>query len=260
MRFKHSIRIALCLIPLIATSCGKAHKNEIAAKNAQIKQLQDQLDHVEFTNKSLLDRLSDMSVITKAGSESIQESLESINNQYSFIQDLTSKVQQKDSLNLALVMNLKRSLNEIADDDLQVEVRGGKVHVSISDRLMFRSGSSNLSAQSEEVLAKLALVINDHVDLQILVEGHTDNVPIEMECVADNWDLSVDRATTVVRALHEEHYVSPDRMTAAGRSYFLPKSDNDSEAGRRTNRRTEIIIMPRMDQFFKLMEMPPSPG
>ncbi len=260
MRVSHAVKVALFFAPMLFVSCGKQYKAQIAAKDAQITQLQEQLDNIQNTNTSLLDRLSDMSVINMAGSESIQESLQSINRQSGFIQDLTTKVQEKDSINLALVMNLKRSLNNIADDDLQVEVRGGKVHVSISDRLMFRSGSSNLSGQAQEVLGKLALVINDHDELQILVEGHTDNVPHENECDEDNWDLSVQRATSVVRSLHEAHYVSPERMTAAGRSFYLPKGDNKTEAGRRVNRRTEIIIMPRLDQFFKLMEMPDSPG
>jgi len=260
MSISHGVKSLLLAIPIMLSSCGKQYKAQIAAKDAQITQLQDQLDNIQNTNSSLLDRLSDMSVINKAGSESIQESLQSINRQSGFIQDLTTKVQEKDSINLALVMNLKRSLNSIAENDLQVEVRGGKVHVSISDRLMFRSGSSNLSNQAQEVLGKLALVINDHDELQILVEGHTDNVPHQNECDKDNWDLSVSRATSVVRALHESHYVAPERMTAAGRAFYLPKGDNDSEMGRRTNRRTEIIIMPRLDQFFELMEMPDGPG
>lgn len=254
------MRQAIFMITLGALLSGCGHKKDLAEKDAQINQLKEQLDHIQSTNSSLLDRLSDMSIITKTGSESIKESLQSINQQYSFIEDLTQKVQQKDSVNLALVMNLKQNLTNIADDDLQVEVRGGKVHVSISDRMLFRSGSSNLGNQAADVLGKIASVLNENDDLQVLVEGHTDNVPIELEGVKDNWDLSVDRATTVVRTLHRDHYLSPERLTAAGRGEYAPKASNETAEGRASNRRTEIIILPQLDQFFKLMESPKLPG
>lgn len=228
----------------------------MATKDEQIDQLESQLEHLQFTNSSLLDRMSDLSVVNKAGAESIQKSLESINKQYSFIQDLTSKIQTKDSLNLALVMNLKRSLADINDDDIQIEVQGSIVKVSISDKLLFRSGSSMITGQAQIVLEKLATVLNDHDDLEVLVEGHTDNVPISNECVVDNWDLSVKRATSVVRVLSDDYFVNPERLTAAGRSEFLPKDDNTTAEGRAINRRTEILITPKLDQFFKLLESP----
>ena len=153
-------------------------------------------------------------------------------------------------------MNLKRSLSNINDDDVQIEVRGGVVYVSISDKLLFRSGSSTLSSRAKEVLGKIANVAIDHNELQILVEGHTDDVPMSNSCVADNWDLSVKRATSVVRHLELEHYVDPARMTAAGRSSYIPKAENTTAEGRGLNRRTEIIITPRLDQFFQLLESP----
>lgn len=247
-------------LALLLPSCGQKAKKELALKDEQIKQLQEQLNHIQNTNTSLLDRMSDLSVISKAGAESIQKSLESINQQYAFIEDLTTKIHQKDSINLALVMNIKRSLMDINDEDVQVEVRGGVVYVSISDKMLFRSGSSNLTQQAKGVLGKIAAVVNDHEDLQILVEGHTDNVPINNECLVDNWDLSVKRATSVVRTLQQDYFVSPDRMTAGGRSEYVPKSDNESAAGRSENRRTEIIITPKLDQFFKLLETPKLAG
>jgi chemotaxis protein MotB len=252
--------ISFLFLLLFVSSCGQKAKKELALKDEQIKLLQEQLDHVQNTQTSLLDRLSDLSVVNKAGAESIQKSLESINQQYSFIEDLTTKIHQKDSVNLALVMNIKRSLSDINDQDVQVEVKGGVVYVSISDKMLFRSGSSNLTSQARNVLGKLATVINDHQDLNILVEGHTDNVPISNDCLVDNWDLSVKRATSVVRSLQQEYYVSPDRMTAGGRSEYVPKVDNDSAAGRSENRRTEIIITPKLDQFFKLLESPKLAG
>lgn len=245
---------------LLEYGCGTKHKKEVAFKNQQIRQLEEQLDYIKNSNTSLLARLSDMSVVNKAGAESIQKSLESINQQYSFIENLTTKIQEKDSINLSLVMNIKRSLADIYDEDVQVEVRGGVVYVSISDRLLFNTGSSKISESAQTVLSKIASVINDHSELNILVEGHTDDVPISTSCIEDNWDLSVKRATSVVRALQEDYYVDPERLTAGGRSFYIPKAENDTEYGKSLNRRTEIIITPRLDQFFSLLEKPKLAG
>lgn len=223
-------------------------------KDQQIDQLKDQIETMKSTNAGLLDRMSDLSVVSKTGAESIQKSLENISRQTAYIEDLNKKVQSKDSVNLALVMNLKRSLSDINDTDIQVEVRGGLVHVSISDKLLFQSGSSKINVKAESVLGKIASVLNDHNELEVMVEGHTDNVPMNNSCVEDNWDLSVKRATAVVRNLANIHYVNPERLTAAGRSFYIPKDDNDTADGRSKNRRTEIIIQPRLDQFFQLLE------
>lgn len=160
---------------------------------------------------------------------------------------------RKDSLNLSLVMNLKRSLADVNDSDVQIEVKKGVVYISISDKMLFRSGSSTINANASTVLGKVAQVINDHNDLDILVEGHTDNVPINTGCTKDNWDLSAERATAVVRMLQTKYKVNPSRMTAGGRSEYVPKADNATAEGRKTNRRTEIIILPKLDQFFELM-------
>ncbi len=245
---------------LFFSACNKTKvaelEGQVMAKEQQVTQLEQQLDHLQQANASLLDRMEDMSIINKEGASSIRESLENINQQYGFIQNLTEKIQSKDSLNLALVMNLKRSLSNINDEDVQVEVKGGVVYVSISDKLLFRSGSSTVTSQAKEVLGKVAAIVNDHNDLDILVEGHTDNVPINNNCVKDNWDLSVKRATSVVRVLQLDHYVAPERLTASGRSEYVPKSDNETAEGKSINRRTEIIITPQLDQFFELMKTP----
>ena len=247
------------LLPIFVLFLFSSCENkELNLKDQQIAQLQDQIETMKSTNAGLLDRMSDLSVVSKTGAESIQKSLENISRQTQYIEDLNKKVQSKDSVNLSLVMNLKRSLSDINDSDIQVEVRGGLVHVSISDKLLFKSGSSNINDKAKEVLGKIASVINDHSELQILVEGHTDNVPMNNGCIVDNWDLSVKRATAVVRSLADEHYVNPERLTAAGRSYYIPKNDNETAEGRSKNRRTEIIIQPRLDQFFQLMEAPSS--
>jgi chemotaxis protein MotB len=242
------------------SSCNKNKiktlENELLLKDQKIAQLEQQIEEEKKTNVNLFDIMENLSVVSKAGAESIQHSLESLSQQYDFIQNLTTKIQAKDSLNLALVMNLKRSLLNINDEDVQVEVRGGLVYVSISDKLLFQSGSSKISTAAQGVLGKIATVLNDHKDLEVIVEGHTDNVPISNSCIADNWDLSVKRATSIVRVLENEHYVAPERLTAAGRSQFIPKAGNETAAGRSVNRRTEIVITPKMDQFFKLLEVP----
>ena len=231
-------------------------KTQLTAKQGQVDSYEAQIGHMQTTNASLLDRLSDLSVINKTGAESINKSLENISQQYAFIENLSSKIHAKDSLNLALVMNIKRSLDNINDEDVQVEVKGGVVYVSISDKLLFQSGSSRISKKAQNVLAKLAQILNDHDDLNVLVEGHTDDVPMANECMADNWDLSVKRATSVVRMLQQDYEVAPERLTAAGRAEYMPKDLNTTSKGRSINRRTEIVITPKMDQFFKLLESP----
>ena len=231
-------------------------EKQVELKDAQIEDLQAQLNHEQKTNGALLARMEDLSIIGKEGSESIRQSLQSINQQYSFIEDLTHKIQTKDSINLDLVMNLKRSLDDLDDEDVEIEVKGGVVYVSISDKLLFDSGSAKISSEANGVLEKVANIINDHNELNILVEGHTDTEPIDGSCIIDNWDLSAKRATAVVRKLENDFYVSPERLTAAGRSSYIPKSDNETEVGRARNRRTEILIMPRFDQFFELLRAP----
>ena len=256
-----NLAVLFSIIFLVSfSSCNKGKiqdlENQLMLKDQELTQMRQQTEYLQKTNGSLLDRMADLSIVSVAGAESIQHSLESLSQQYDFIQDLTTKIHSKDSLNLALVMNLKRSLLDINDEDVQVEVRGGMVHVSISDKLLFQSGSSKISNAAYEVLGKIAAVLNDHNELDVIVEGHTDNVPIATSCNADNWDLSVKRATSIVRILETEHYVDPQRKTAAGRSEYIPKADNDSSNGRSLNRRTEIVITPKMDQFFKLLETP----
>jgi len=231
----------------------KKAQDELAKAKENEKALQDQLDYMKRTNTTLLGNLEDLSVVSRASAESIKKSLEQLEGQGQYIRDLTASMARKDSLNLALVMNLKRSLKDINDDDVNVEVRKGVVYISISDKMLFRSGSAVISRQAEEVLEKIARVLNDHKELEILVEGHTDNVPIATDCLADNWDLSTKRATSVVRALQSKYKVSPARMTAGGRSEYIPVSDNSSSAGRAKNRRTDIIVLPKLDQFFDLV-------
>lgn len=229
---------------------------ELANGQSRLNALEQQMEYFKSTNTNLLDRLADLSVINQSGAETIKKSLEALNEQNRYIKDLTASMQRKDSLNLQLVMNLKRSLADLNDEDVNIEVKKGVVYISLSDKMLFRSGSSDILPRAEEVLGKIAAVINDHKELDVLVEGHTDSVPIKTECLKDNWDLSVKRATSIVRVLQWRYDVNPERMTAGGRSQFIPKASNSTVEGRSQNRRTEIIILPKLDQFFQLLEPP----
>lgn len=221
--------------------------------NKQIKSLEDQIANLNHNNTNLLKRLEDLSIISQSGAESIKKSLDAMNEKDKYIKDLTTSMARKDSLNLALVMNLKKSLADVNDSDVQIEVKKGVVYISISDKMLFRSGSSEINASAQNVLSKVASVLNDNKDLDILVEGHTDNVPMSSECVKDNWDLSAKRATSVVRTLQSKYKVDPSRMTAGGRSEYSPKTSNATAEGKKLNRRTEIIILPKLDQFFQML-------
>lgn len=227
---------------------------QLANEKNKMALLEQQLEYFKNTNTNLLDRLADLSVVSKTGAESIRKSLEALNEQNMYIKDLTSSIRQRDSLNLVLVMNLKRSLDDIGDDDVNIEIKKGVIYIAISDKLLFKSGSAEINPRAEIVLGKIAKVLNDHKDLEILVEGHTDNVPISTSCFVDNWDLSVKRATSVVRQLQTKHDIAPERMTAGGRSEYIPKEPNETSEGKQINRRTEIIILPELDQFFRLLE------
>jgi len=220
------------------------------------KSLHQQMEYFKSTNTDLLARLSDLSIVSKSGAESIKQSLSALNEQNRYIKDLTTSMQRKDSINLVLVMNLKRSLDDFDDEDINIEVKKGVVYVSISDKMLFRSGSYQVSDRAEEVIGKIAKIVNDHKELDILVEGHTDSVPIANECMVDNWDLSVKRATSIVRLMQTKFEVQPSRMTAGGRSEYLPKTTNETTTGRAKNRRTEIVILPKLDEFFQLLEPP----
>lgn len=236
-------------------------ETDLAKKNAELENnrgritsLEDQLDHLKKTNTNLLDRMADLSIISKTESENIRKSLDAINDQNKQINDLSASLRQKDSLNLALVMNLKRSLADVNDEDVNIEVKKGVVYISLSDKMLFKSGSYKINQQAEVVLGKIASVANDQKDLDLLIEGHTDDVPIATECMEDNWDLSTKRATSVVRLLQKKYNVAPQRMTAGGRAEYISKDSNQTPAGRSINRRTEIIILPKLDQFFHLLE------
>ena len=156
-------------------------------------------------------------------------------------------------LKTALVSNLKEAIGEANDTDIIVQSDKGNLYIDMSDHMFFNSGSSDLTPRAKMIIGKVAKILNAHPDMQFMVEGHTDNRPMHSGCVPDNWDLSIRRATSVVRVLQKEHKVNPERMIAAGHSEYAPVEANDTPAHRSQNRRISIVMMPQLDQFFKLL-------
>ncbi len=202
----------------------------------------------------MLNQLKDLSVVTGSQAESIKKSLENIGAKDLYIKDLQGTISRKDSLNMALVMNLKGAIGNLDDKDINIKVDKGVVYVDISDKLLFKSASYEVTDRAKEVLGKVAKVLNAQPEIEFMVEGHTDSLPIKSTGIMDNWDLSVKRATTIVRILQDTYGLDPKRMTAAGRSQYSPIMDNNTAEGRAANRRTRIVILPQLDQFFKLLE------
>ncbi|MEZ5055202.1 MAG: OmpA family protein [Chitinophagales bacterium] len=232
-----------------------ALQDELSKAKAKVDELSKEIDYQKNANVKLLDQLSALSVISKEGAASIKQSLETIDKQRGEISLLNAQIRTKDSVNLVLVMNLKRSLADVNDTDVNVKVDKGVVLISLSDNMLYKSGSSQISSKAGVVLEKIAKVINDYKTFDVLIEGNTDNVPIATNCISDNWDLSVMRATSIARALQKSYGVDPARIIAGGRSEYNAKVPNDSKANKAINRRTEIIIMPKLDEFFKLLEI-----
>lgn len=225
-----------------------------AALESQIADMGKQIDYLKQNNNTVLNQLKDLSVVTGSQAESIRKSLENIGAKDLYIRDLQGSIARKDSLNMALVMNLKGAIGNLDDKDINIKVDKGVVYVDISDKLLFKSGSYEITDRAKEVLGKVAKVLNNQPEIEFMVEGHTDSLPISIPGIQDNWDLSVKRATTVVRVLQNTYGLDPKRMTAAGRSQYLPLAANTTPEGRSVNRRTRIVILPQLDQFFKLLE------
>ena len=227
---------------------------EKEAALAQLATLTEQNRFLTVNNQDLINNIGNLTTLSKKGADNLERSLESMKEKDIRIQRMQDAVTKKDSVTLALVTSLKGVLGNMSDDDIEINVEKGVVYVSISDKLLFRSGSYTVTSRAKEVLGKVAKVVNDKPELEFMVEGHTDNVPIKKDGIQDNWDLSVMRATAVVRILENDFDVAPSRMTAAGRSYYLPVADNDTAANRAKNRRTRIVVLPKLDQFYDLID------
>ena len=234
------------------TSEGARQKSLL---EAEIANLQKQVDFLKDNNNQALKQLENLSVISGSQAESIKKSLDNIGKKDAYIQDLQGALNRKDSLNLALVTNLKGAIGNMNDEDINIKVDKGVVYIDISDKLLFKSGQYEITDRASDVLGKVAKVLKNQPDIEFMVEGHTDNVPYRGNGVLlDNWDLSVKRATAVVRVLQNKYGLNPAKMAAAGRSEYIPVATNNTEAGKAANRRTRIVILPQLDQFFKLLE------
>lgn len=225
-----------------------------AVMQAEIDNLNKLNAFLKENNTTVLKQLQDLSVLSGTQAESVKKSLENLGAKDIYIQDLQSALSRKDSLNMQLVMNLKGALTDVNDKDVEIKVEKGVVFISISDKMLFKSGSYDVTDQAKAVLGKVAQVLNQNPQIDFMVEGHTDTIPIKNACIIDNWDLSVKRATAVTRILQDTYQISPMRMTAGGRGGYIPIASNATAEGRSTNRRTRIVIQPQLDQFFQLLE------
>ena len=228
--------------------------DEKATAEANAKALQDQIAFLKANNQDLINNMGNLTTLSQKGAENLEKSLESLKEKDLVIRTMQDAVTRRDSVTLALVTSLKGAFIDINDNDIEVNVEKGVVFISISDKLLFNSGSYYVSERAKEVLGKVAQVVLDKPEIEFMVEGHTDDVPIQNEVLQDNWDLSVKRATSVVRVLQNDFNVPPERMTAAGRSYYIPVSNNDTSEGRAKNRRTRIVVLPKLGQFYELIE------
>jgi chemotaxis protein MotB len=224
---------------------------EKATASSRLQTLEDQNAFLKANNQELINNMGNLTTLTTKGAENLEKSLESLQEKDLTIRKLNDAITRRDSVNLSLVQSLKGVLGNLDDEDIEISVEKGVVFVSISDKLLFSSGSYNVTRRAKEVLGKVAKVVNNKPDFEFMVEGHTDDVPYRSNgAILDNWDLSVKRATAVVRILQNDFNVDPKRMTAAGRAEFVPVSQTEKSK----NRRTRIVVLPKIDQFYSMIE------
>lgn len=226
-------------------------------KTASIKlreQLQSQIDDLKAQRQKQYNTVDELTGLSKSASENIKETLKQLEGKDKYIKYIQAARTRADSINLALAVNLKGVLKEgIEDEDVDVKVDKTVVFINLSDKMLYNSGSYEITDRANEVLGKIAAIVKARPNFEVMVEGYTDNVPINNDCISDNWDLSVKRATSVVRALQTKHGIDPNRLIAAGRGEYNQLASNDTAAGKATNRRTRIIILPKLDQFYDLL-------
>lgn len=264
--------ITLVLLSIALASCGAKKKiAELETKNKECQDLLNsttmklnlclsekeslnkQIGLLEQNNANMKDQINNLTVLSAKGAQNVEKFLESLNEKDLKINRLQDALTKKDSVTLALVTSLKREVG-INDPDVKVNVEKGVVFISLSDKMLFKSGSYEITAKASQILAKIAKVINSKPDFECMVEGHTDNIPYKNGLLLDNWDLSVKRATSIVRALKNQHNVNPSQLIAAGRGEFVPLVENNNSENRSINRRTKILILPRIDQFYNMIE------
>jgi chemotaxis protein MotB len=218
------------------------------------KKYADEIDYLRKLNEKLSNNLSDMATLTKQEAENLQSTLQKIKEKDLKIYSLQDALTKKDSITIALVTSLKKAIGDIHDEDIQINVDKGVVFVSISDKFLFKSGSYEISPRAKEVLEKVARIIKSKPDMEVMIEGHTDNVAYKKGELIDNWDLSVKRSTAMVRMLQNDFVIDPSRLIAAGRGEHVPIASNATPEGRSANRRTRIMILPKLEQFYGMIE------
>ncbi len=234
-------------------------KKDLSDLGGKFRNLTDQNNELQkkydlLTNMSL-SQTDKLSKALASKSEELDEKARLLSEREKTLEEMNKVIARQDSITKRLNSILRDALLGFNSDELSVEIKNGKVYVSMSDKLLFKSGSSAVESKGKEALKLLGDVLDKNPDIDILVEGHTDNVPIKTSVYKDNWDLSVARATSIVRILIDDYKIAPTRMTASGKGEFFPKADNDTPEGRAKNRRTEIILSPKLDELMKLLKV-----
>ena len=235
-------------------------KEQLAAANTRVASLQEQLNAVQQTNATLQKSLDKSLTNASQNNISIEKLVDQINESNQYIRHLVEVKSKSDSLNMVLTNNLTRSLSKEELKEVDVQVLKGVVYISLADNMLYESGTYKINSRAAETLSKIAKIIKDYKDYDVLVEGNTDNVPISRENIRNNWDLSCLRASSVVQALQNDYGVDPKRLTAGGRGEYNPLQPNTSEVGKMRNRRTQIIITPKLDEFMELIGQAPEEG
>lgn len=232
-------------------------KEQLAASNARVRSLEEQLEQSKQAYRSLQRSLDKSLANSSQNNISIEKLVDQINESNQYIRHLTDLKTKSDSLNMVLTNNLTRSLSKEELKEVDVQVLKGVVYISLADNMLYKSGSYEINDRAAETLSKIAKIIKDYKDYDVLIEGNTDNVPISRENIRNNWDLSCLRASSVVQALQNNYGVDPKRLTAGGRGEYNPLATNDTALGKQRNRRTQIIITPKLDEFMELIDKAP---
>ncbi len=228
---------------------------EKESRDSKVFALTEQVKYLKEDKKTALKQVENLTVLTQSSSDNIKNVISQLSEKDKYINGVRKAMTQKDSLNLAIKYHLTKNLTEgIQDKDIEVNVEKTVVLISISDKMLFTSGSYKVTEKAFSVLEKIAKVINDQPKMDVMIEGHTDATPIKRDLIQDNWDLSALRATSITRILQTKFNVAPSRLIAAGRSQYVPLAENDTPENRAKNRRTKIVIMPQLNQFFNLLE------
>ena len=240
-------------------------KEDLAGKNARISSLEEQLaaqrralEEQKKAYAALQNSLDKSLTNASQNNVSIEKLVDQINESNQYIRHLVEVKSKSDSLNLVLQNNLTRSLSKEELKEVDVQVLKGVVYISLADNMLYKSGSYEINDRAAETLSKIAKIIKDYSNYDVLIEGNTDNVPISKQNIRNNWDLSCLRASSVVQALQTQYGVDPKRLTAGGRGEYNPIADNNTEVGKQRNRRTQIIITPKLDEFMDLIGQAPT--